>query len=142
MGMRKSVALLLVVVLVASGLVTLKPASAITKPSAPEFTARFVDNSYDVQPTYSYDSYSGKNVIVENGYHVQNKTIELKIKNQGFSSYYDSSGNLLTLYYLVQTRGHFGGSWWYINDGYYGPANPFIGGVSELTEDVTTLIFG
>jgi hypothetical protein len=142
----KTVALLLTltIVMLCLTLLTVESVTAqtISKPSVPEFTIRFVDNSYDVPPRYDYDSYTGKDVLVESGYHVQNKTIELVINNRGFSSYYDTDGNRLSLYYLVQTKGHFGDSWWYINDGYYGPDNPFIGGVSELAEKVTELTFG
>ena len=37
---------------------------------------------------------------------------------------------MLRLYYLVQTRGYFGGSWFYLDSGYYGPDNYYIGPVS------------
>ena len=139
---NKILLLAVISALLSSSLLMVQSASAQStpKPSVPEFTLRFVDNSYDVEPRYSYDSYTGKNVLAENGYHVQNKTIELRIKNQQFTSYHDSEGNLIGLYYLVQTKGYFGGSWWYIDTGYYGPDNHYVGAVPE--EDYTLLVYG
>lgn len=93
--------------------------SSITKPSIPEFTVKFVDNSYDVPPTYGVDPYTGKQVMTQAGYHVQDKTIELAIKNQPFTPYKDANGNSIGLYYCIRMKGHFGDSWTYPNFGYY-----------------------
>ena len=66
--------------------------SAITKPSVPEFTVKFVDASYNVPTTSSIDPFTGQNVTNE-GYHVENRTIELIIKNQPFASYISNGQN-------------------------------------------------
>lgn len=34
--------------------------ASISKPSVPEFTVKYVDNSYDVPPTYGIDQYTGE----------------------------------------------------------------------------------
>jgi hypothetical protein len=81
--------------------------SGVTKPSVPEFTVKFVDHSYDVPPTYSTDPYAGKNVMTQAGYHVENKSIEVTIKNQPFTSYYDENGSLVGLFYNTRAKGHF-----------------------------------
>jgi hypothetical protein len=71
--------------------------SGIPKPSVPEFTLRYIDLSYDVPPTYGIDQFTGKNVITQEGYHVDNQSIAFKIKNHPFTSYNDSSGNSISL---------------------------------------------
>jgi hypothetical protein len=96
---------------------TVQAESSIPKPSVPEFTVRYVDNSYYVPPRYDIDPYTGKNVIVEAGYYVQNKTIEVRIKNQPFNPYEDENGNYIRLYYSIRMKGHFGNSWWYPDHG-------------------------
>jgi hypothetical protein len=85
--------------------------TALQKPAIPEFTLRFVDNSYDVPPTFSKDPFTGKNEMTQEGYHVENKTIEVKIKNQSFNRYVDSQGNHIMLQYDIRWKGHFDGYW-------------------------------
>jgi hypothetical protein len=110
--MSKRAALLLVLVLTASGLIPIMPArGSIPKPSVPEFTLKFVDHSYDVPPTYGIDSYTGKNVMAQAGYHVENKSVVVTIKNQPFSNYKDANGTTIMLYYDIRWRGHFGDYW-------------------------------
>ena len=87
--------------------------SGIPKPSVPEFTMKYVDNSYDVPPTYGIDQYTGENVTVKEGYHVDNRMIKFTIKNQPFISYNDTSGNLIALYYNFRFKGHYGYEWSY-----------------------------
>jgi hypothetical protein len=85
-----------------------EPAS-IPKPSIPDFTLKFVIDSYDVPPTYGIDQYTGETIITEGGYHVDNKTIEITIKNQPYTySYNDSSAWIV---YNVMVKGHFGEDW-------------------------------
>jgi hypothetical protein len=92
--MSKLVTFLFIAVLLLSGLVVVEAVSAqsVPTPSVPEFTVEFFDNSYDVPASYEID------------YHVENKTIQLTIKNQPHSSSYD-------YYYNVRVKGHFSGIW-------------------------------
>jgi hypothetical protein len=97
---------------------TASPISPPT-PSVPEFTAKFVDFSYYVPTTTSIDPYTGQN-ITNQGYYVENRTIELSINNQPFSSYYGIYPDYF--YYFVQEKGHFSENWTEIN----GPNSGFL----------------
>ena len=112
---NKNLAIVLILIMAVSSLSLLmvKPASAqsIPKPSVPEFTLKYVDYSYDVPPTYGIDQFTGKNVIINNGYHIDNRTIVFKVKNQHFTSHTDSNGNVINLYYNFKGKGHFGDQW-------------------------------
>ena len=109
----KGFSLLLVVILAASSLIMIESATAqtIAKPSIPEFTIKYVDRSYDTQPTYGYDQYTGKTVITKPSEHVDNRTIEIKINNQPFTPFTDQNGNNINLLYNVQYKGSFGQEW-------------------------------
>jgi hypothetical protein len=87
--------------------------SSTPKPTVPEFTLKLVEHPYDVSPTYSTDPYTGESVMTQSGYHVQNKSIEITIKNQHFTPYEDSNGNDITLMYNIRWKGHFGDLWSY-----------------------------
>ena len=99
----------LTVILAISSLLIVESANAqtIPKPSVPDFTLKYVDNSYDVPPTFEIDPYTGKNVMTQAGYNVQNKSVELTIKNQPFTSYRNENGSRVWLFYYVATKGHF-----------------------------------
>jgi hypothetical protein len=126
LAMKRRISVFFIAIMI-SGLVlvglfhfgTVLAESSIPRPSVPEFTLKLVDNSYDVPPTYGIDQYTGNNVMTQSGYHVQEKTLEVKIKNQPFTSYKDENGNSIQLYYSIRVKGHFGDSWTYPNYGYY-----------------------
>ena len=114
----KIFSLLLVLILAVSSLIMAKPAFAqtpipspvpIPTPSVPEFTVKFVDASYDVAPTSSIDPYTGQN-ITNQGYHVENRTIELTIQNQPFDSYI-ANGQNISFYFNVREKGHYEENW-------------------------------
>ena len=107
--------LALILILAISNLMIVESANAqtIPKPSVPEFTVRYVDYSYDVPPTYGIDQFTGKETIVKNGYHVENRSFEFIIRNQPFTPYVDSQGNNIHLFYNLRFKGHFGTEWMY-----------------------------
>ncbi len=108
--MRKGFALLIILALSVSSLIMVKPVFAqIPTPPVPEFTLQLVENPYDVQPIYSTNPYTGANITVQAGYHVENKTIVITIKNQPYSYTYNSSDWWLV--YDVQAKGHFEEYW-------------------------------
>jgi hypothetical protein len=109
----KYLSLVLAVILVLFSLLVVTPTTAqsIPKPSVPEFTLKYVDNSYDMPPVYGIDQYTGKNVVTQAGYHVVNKSVEVTIKNQAFNNYKDSNGNNIGLNYNIRWKGHFGDYW-------------------------------
>jgi hypothetical protein len=114
LSMRKYVGLMLIAVLALSNLIIIKPVnSEITKPSVPEFTLRLAIHPYDVAPMTTIDPYTGKSVITQAGYHVENKSIEVIINNQPFIPYEDLTSNNITLMYNIRWKGHFGNSWNY-----------------------------
>jgi len=86
-------------------------AQPIQTPSVPKFTLELVDYSYDVPPvtTTTIDQFTGKEVVTTTpGYRVENKSIEITVKNQPFTPYDDAEGHLINLYYDVRFKGHFG----------------------------------
>jgi hypothetical protein len=104
--------LLILILTVSSLIVVTAPAFAsIIKPSVPEFTVKLVDSSYDVPTTHSIDPYTGENVT-HAGRHVESRTIEVKIKNQPFVPYYDtSSGWTINFYLNIRIKGHYSEDW-------------------------------
>lgn len=62
-------------------------------------------------PTYGIDTYTGKNVMIEAGYHVQNKSLEVTIMNQFFTPFKNKDGDVITLWYDVRWKGHYGDYW-------------------------------
>lgn len=89
--------------------------TTIPKPSIPEFTLKHVDNSYDVpsSTTTTTDPYTGEQTVTtEPGYYVQDKTIEITIKNQEFTPYSIDSQQI-SLFYYVSRKGHYAEDWSY-----------------------------
>jgi hypothetical protein len=88
-----------------------KPASSqsIPKTSVPEFTLRLVAHPYDVPPETTVDPYTGITVITKEGYHVENKSIEVQVINQPFS--YSFNSTTYHLYYSVRVKGHYENIW-------------------------------
>jgi|WetSurMetagenome_2_1015567.scaffolds.fasta_scaffold328812_2 hypothetical protein len=85
-------------------------------PSSPEFTVKIVSYPYDVpdKTTTTIDQYTGKETTTtQPGYHVENKSIEIKMKNQPLSM---QNG----FYFYIQMKGHYGTEWRSIDpDSYY-----------------------
>lgn len=125
----KGFSLLIVVILAVSSVIIIESASAqtIPKPSVPEFSVRYFDNSYYVStPTTITDQYGNSRVV--QGY-VENKAFEFSIKNQVFTPYvipYNSSdpnnsGQTVNLMFNIRMKSHLENNWTYIthlSDGY------------------------
>ncbi|MCL2643616.1 MAG: hypothetical protein FWD52_08955 [Candidatus Bathyarchaeota archaeon] len=105
-SVRKLLALTLII-LVLSGFIVFLVNSvnvyAASKPSVPQLSVKFIDNSYDVPPTQTTDPYTGV-TTTQPGYHVSRIVPEVTIKNQPFTG--DGRNSL---FYLVQAKGYFGG---------------------------------
>jgi hypothetical protein len=86
-------------------------AQSVAKPSVPEFTAKYVDRSYDIPPTYGTDQYTGKTVVTNQGEHIDNRTVEFTIKNQPFAPFTDDLGNSINMFYNIRFKGSFGKNW-------------------------------
>jgi hypothetical protein len=103
--MSRTTTTALIAILIASSITIIQLTSAASAPSVPEFTVKQVDRSYDVPTTYSTNQYTGE-TITNPGYHVQNRTIDVIIKNQPFSPS-TVEGNTTGLFYNVQAKGSF-----------------------------------
>lgn len=124
---RAALALCLFIVLLApivslsqSTIVLANTEPSIAKPSVPEFTVKIVDRSYDGS---WIDPNTGQNVS-RPGYHVENYTIDVTIKNQPFTSYWVMEGVAnwtVYFYYNVRFKRHYSGDW--MNA--YSPSNTY-----------------
>jgi hypothetical protein len=94
-------------------MLAIEPAGAqsITKPSIPEFAVKYVDRSYDIPPTYEVDEHTENTIETEVGKHVDNRTIEVTIKNQPFTSFTDETGRKINLFYNVRYKESFEQEW-------------------------------
>jgi hypothetical protein len=117
MGSRRRVfRYFLFVILAVSSLMMVEFAFAqsILRPSLPEFTLKLIDHSYDVpeRMATTIDPYTGKpfNFTLP-GYHQENKTIEITIKNPSGAAYYN-----------FRWKGHSENEWSYEP---FNPANPY-----------------
>jgi hypothetical protein len=102
----------IVIILIAVSVATFSDAQPIAKLSTPEVTIKLVNHSYEVAPTSSSSTYPYNNkttTITTPGYHVQNFTIDLTVKNQPIPSSID--GNTSYLLYDIRTKGHYGKDW-------------------------------
>jgi hypothetical protein len=143
---NKGFSLLLVVILVVSSLIMIESAFAqsIPKPSVPEFTVKLIDHPYDVpsSTTTSTDPYTGKQTITTYpGYHVQNRSIEVTIKNQQFTPYSIDNQNTLYLFYNVSYKGHYAGDWTYYPSGSYSRNSDAVTRIPQSTSDHTVVPF-
>ena len=82
-------------------IVKLSSAQTVPKPLVPEFTIRPVGPSFDIPPTYSFNSSSGL-FYVNEGYHFEYSTVEIIIKNQAFPNQTDIDH----LFYNVRLKPH------------------------------------
>jgi hypothetical protein len=103
-------------------------AQAMPKPSVPEFTAKYVDRSYTIPASTTIDPYTGQN-LTNPSYYVENRTLEIAIKNQPFTPYNDNSTGAqwkITLMYQIRTKGHFAQNWtnlYFVEDGFLPASN-------------------
>lgn len=87
--------------------VTNEPASTPSptkSPTVPEFSVKYVDQSYDISVNTTIDPFTGKTVIIP-AQHINNQTIIVTIKNQTILN----EDNYL--YYQIQMKGHYSQEW-------------------------------
>ena len=106
-GMFRVCALGMVVLFVLSGLTMVGSVSGqtIPKPSVPEFSVEVVNHSYTVPASTSIDPYTGEK-LTNPSYTVENRTIELTIRNQPFAPI-TTDGNTTQLYYFIRWKGYY-----------------------------------
>ncbi len=119
-------------------------AQSIPKPSVPEFTLKLVDHSYDVPTTTTTttDPYTGKQTVTTKpGYHVQNMTIEVTIKNQQFTPY-SNGDQTIYVFYNVSYKGHYQDEWKYYPSGSYGRDSTATTRIYQSNSAYTVVPFG
>jgi hypothetical protein len=135
--MTKRVTLLFVAILTLSSLTVVNVAlAAVSKPPVPIFTVNYEDSLDYVPPVYSVNKYTGETTLVQQGYHVENKTITLTIKNQPFTQG-TTEDKPVSLSYNIRVKGHFEEDWTiegYIDssDGEYTTKSYALGENSEI----------
>jgi hypothetical protein len=97
------------VLLAVCSLLIIEPSHAqtIPKPSVPQFTINYVEQSYDIAPTYTIDPYTGQTEMTSRGNTVIVKNIEVVIQNQAFSPHQTADGNYTQLGYYVRAKGYY-----------------------------------
>jgi hypothetical protein len=73
----------------------------------PEFLIQFIDRSYEEAPSYTTDPYTNQSKLVWAGGHVDNKTLDITIKNQPFTPYKTSDGKEVGLHFVIRHKGHY-----------------------------------
>jgi len=79
--------------------------SPIPTPSVPTFTVQLAGPPYTVPTTYSLNQSSGQ-IVAQLGYIIEYPNVVVTIKNQPFTTYTDSSGNTVNIYYNIQIKPH------------------------------------
>lgn len=146
---KLSVLTLMLLMTVCTGSMPVKAAEAHLEPSIPEFTLRYIDNSYDVPATYGVDQYTGQTVVTVPGEHVDNRSIEIKIKNTPFTPYTDKSGNTINQFYNIRYRSTVSENWITMfgnqtQSAWTGQTNPYSKYgylIQDYTSEYTTLIY-
>lgn len=95
---RSSLSLALLLTLLASNIIAIESASAVSTPSVPEFSVNYTPSSYTVTTT---DPYTGQTSTTRN----QNNTVQVTIKNQ------PAIDSTHQIYYNIRVRPHFEGDW-------------------------------
>lgn len=110
--MNRHLVLLFVLILTAPILAIVKPAySAISTPSAPEFTATITDSSEYVPKVYSLDRSTG-DIVADDAYIAVAKKLHVAIVNQPFTPYRDDvSERDIHFYYNVRIKIHNSETW-------------------------------
>jgi hypothetical protein len=125
-NMSKSFTLILILIMAISSLslIMVKPTFGQTStptpssvpiptPSVPEFTVKYVNSSYEVPASTTINPYTGQNTTNQ-GYYVENRTIDVIIKNQRFTPEWVNDGSDIfrdTFYYNVRMKVHVADVW-------------------------------
>lgn len=80
-------------------------AQTVAKPSVPQFTLNYTQQSFDVAPTYSINPYTGQSEMTKPGGSFTAKTVEVAINNQAFVPQHTADGNYTELCYYIRSKG-------------------------------------
>jgi hypothetical protein len=127
--MHKSVALMLMAILMISSCIVISPAGSevgVTNPSIPAFSVTLQTYPHYIPPTYGVDPSSGKAVIIKEGYTEVQKWIRVEIGGQPFIRYNNSAGQLISLYYNVRWKGNHDTAWQSLPEFHYEDTGTFV----------------
>jgi hypothetical protein len=108
---KSTIMLAFLLMLIVSIPLALPQPVVVAKPTIPEFTAKYVNNPYERQPTTTTNPYTGEITITDPGGTYDNWTLVVTVKNQKVTSTKDSSGNWIELFYNVGYKGHYEDRW-------------------------------
>ncbi len=86
----------------------------IPQPATPTFTVQYNDDSYDIPKTVTttIDPFNGKeNQIESGGFHIDNRSISVTIKNQPFSPVTIQDGNVTSFQFVIRVKGYYSNEW-------------------------------
>jgi hypothetical protein len=101
------------------------PYPEIPKPEVPQFAVKLIDSSHYIPASNSIDPYTGQ-TITHPSQHIEARTIEIRIKNEAFTSFEVKLGTsewTASYQYNIRWKGHFEKDWHDI----YGTSNGFLG---------------
>lgn len=120
MGNRgKSLAIIIIAIVIVSTILMVKSLNAqvgVTTPLNPSFSVSYDIFTTNVPPVYGVDSSSGKAVITQSGYTVLDETVYIRIVNQPFVPYKDSSDNNIQLFYNIRWKDPSNTFWIYLDE--------------------------
>jgi hypothetical protein len=97
-SLRSAIPLAVLIALTTSNLILIQGISAVAPPTVPEFSVKFIPNSYSVTTT---DPYTDQTTTMRN----LNNTLQVTIKNQ------PAIDSTHQIYYNIRVRPHFEGNW-------------------------------
>ena len=112
---------------------------AVDKPFVPQFSVKFIDNSYNVPPTQTKDPYTGE-TTTQPSYIVKEGRIDVTINNLPSTSHNTSEGYECNLYYRVQYKGHYEETWATFSIMYYGVGGDYHAFFVAPSDDKYTVV--
>ncbi|MCW4029726.1 MAG: hypothetical protein NWE92_08790 [Candidatus Bathyarchaeota archaeon] len=87
-------------------------AQAQISPDVPQFSLKINDQSYDVEPRSTTDPFTGEQVKISDGFHVDKKFIDLIIENPDTHSFYSVvNESVVKLYYNIRVKTNLDDNW-------------------------------
>jgi hypothetical protein len=104
--MSRTITIALILILATSSLIMFQPTIATFAPTAPKFTLRIINHTYDEPTTYTTNQYTGEK-IASGGTHYEWQTLDITITNQPVDQ--DDESNHLV--YNIRHKGQYTDQW-------------------------------
>lgn len=113
--MRVLATVLLTLLLCGAALLILQSsltAQAQISPDVPKFSLKINDQSYDVEPRYTIDPFTGEKVQTSDGAHVDKRYIDVIIENPDTHSFYSVvNESVVKVYYNIRVKTNLDDEW-------------------------------